>query len=222
MVRIVIVDDHAVVREGLVGIVESASDMEVIGQGDNGEEGIRLARSLTPDVILMDVEMPGCSGLEATERILKTQPEIGIVVLTAHAEPPLPARMLEAGASAYLGKTCKGPELLEAIRTVARGGRYLSPDIAQQMALAVVSGGTQNPFEELTSRELEVAMMMAKGMRPRDIARAINLSPKTVATHKYKVYEKTAVSSEVELLKLAIRHGLVSAPAAHSRGESGG
>jgi len=215
MIRIVIVDDHDVVRAGLSGILESAGGLEVIGQADNGEDAIRLARTLSPDVILMDVEMPGCSGLEATERILKAQPDIGIAVLTAHAEPPLPARMLEAGASAYLSKACQAPELLEAIRSVARGGRYLSPEIAQQMALAVVSGGPQNPFEELTSRELEVAMMLAKGMRTREIAAAIKLSPKTVATHKYKVYEKTAVTSEVELLKLAIRHRLVSAPASH-------
>lgn len=215
MIRIVIVDDHDVVRAGLSGILESAGGLEVIGQADNGEDAIRLARTLSPDVILMDVEMPGCSGLEATERILKAQPDIGIAVLTAHAEPPLPARMLEAGASAYLSKACQAPELLEAIRSVARGGRYLSPEIAQQMALAVVSGGPQNPFEDLTSRELEVAMMLAKGMRTREIAAAIKLSPKTVATHKYKVYEKTAVTSEVELLKLAIRHRLVSAPASH-------
>jgi two-component system invasion response regulator UvrY len=212
MIRIVIVDDHHLVRTGLAGIIAPALDMEVIGEADNGEEGVRLARTLSPDVMLMDVEMPGCSGLEATERILRAQPEIAIVVLTAHAEPPLPARLLEAGASAYLGKTCQGPELLEAIRTVARGGRYLSPPIAQQMALAVVAGGPMNPFETLTARELEVAMMLAKGMRPREIACAINLSPKTVSTHKQKVYEKTSTVSEVELLKLAIRHGLVSAP----------
>jgi len=215
MIRIVIVDDHDLVRTGLAGIIEPVHDMEVIGQADNGEEAVRLARTLEPDVMLMDVEMPGCSGLEATERILKSQPRIGIVVLTAHAQAPLPARLLEAGASAYLGKTCQGPELLEAIRAVARGGRYLSPAIAQQMALAVVSGGPQNPFEELTSRELEVAMMLAKGMRTGEIAKAINLSPKTVSTHKYKVYEKTSTNSEVALLKLAMRHGLVSAPDAH-------
>lgn len=215
MIRIVIVDDHDLVRTGLAGIIEPAHDMEVIGQANNGDEAVRLARTLEPDVILMDVEMPGCSGLEATERILMAQSGIAIVVLTAHAEPPLPARMLEAGASAYLSKTCQGGELLEAIRAVARGGRYLSPEIAQQMALAVVSGGPQNPFEELTSRELEVAMMLAKGMRTRAIADAIKLSPKTVASHKYKVYEKTGTDSEVELLKLAIRHGLVSAPQAH-------
>lgn len=210
MIRIVIVDDHVLVRTGFEGILAKEPDLEVIDQGASGEEAIRLARELKPDVMLMDVEMPGCSGLEATERILKSQPEVGIVVLTAHVKPPLPARMLEAGAGAYISKDCKAPELIQAIRAVARGDRYLAPEIAQQMALAVISGPSQNPFEALTTRELEVAMMLAKGMRPSEIASLINLSPKTIATHKYKVYEKTSVSNEVELLKLALRHGLVS------------
>jgi len=209
MTTILIVDDHDLVRTGLRNILESEAGMNVVGEAASGEEAIRLSREHEPDLILMDVELPGLSGLESTERILKTQPKIRVVVLTAHSEPPLPARLLDIGASGYLTKACDARELVNAVRAVARGERYIGAEIAQQLALSLLPGTPQSPFQELTARELEVALMLTQGMKMQSIAEVINVSPKTVATHKYNVYQKVGVNSEVELLRLALRHGLV-------------
>jgi len=209
MIRILIVEDHDLVRTGLRNILASASDLEVVGEAASGEEAMRMSRELSPDIILMDVELPGLSGLETTERILRVQPAIRVVVLTAHSEPPLPARLLDIGASGYLTKACDARELINAVRAVARGERYIGAGIAQQLALSLLPGTPQSPFQDLTARELEVALMLTQGMKMPVIAGVINVSPKTVATHKYKVYEKVGVTSEVELLRLALRYGLV-------------
>lgn len=209
MIKILLVEDHDLMRTGLCNILADAGDLEVVGETATGEEAIRLARDLKPDVILMDVELPGLSGLESTERILKTQPDIGIIILTAHSKPPLPARLLDIGASGYLTKACPSEELINAVRTVARGDRYIGAEIAQQLALSLLPGTPQSPFQDLTARELEVTLMLTQGMKMQSIAEVINVSPKTVATHKYKVYEKVGVNSEVELLRLALRYGLV-------------
>ncbi|MCH8478526.1 MAG: response regulator [Wenzhouxiangella sp.] len=209
MTSILIVEDHDLVRTGLKNILSAEPGFKIIGETSTGEEAIRLARDLEPDVILMDVELPGLSGLETTERILKVQSRVRVVVLTAHSEPPLPARLLDIGASGYLTKACSARELVNAVKAVARGERYIGSEIAQQLALSLLPGTPQSPFQELTARELEVALMLTQGMQPPSIAEVIKVSPKTVATHKYNIYEKVGVSSEVELLRLALRYGLV-------------
>lgn len=209
MTTILIVEDHDLVRTGLRNILEANTDLEVVGEASSGEDAIAMARKLKPELILMDVELPGLSGLETTERILKVQPEIKVVVLTAHSEPPLPARLLDIGASGYLTKACDARELINAVRAVVRGERYIGAEIAQQLALSLLPGTPLSPFQELTARELEVALMLTQGMKMPMIAEVINVSPKTVAAHKYRVYEKVGVSSEVELLRLALRYGLV-------------
>ncbi|MCC5864950.1 MAG: response regulator [Wenzhouxiangella sp.] len=209
MTSILIVEDHDLVRTGLKNILSAEPGFKIIGETSTGEEAIRLARDLEPDVILMDVELPGLSGLETTERILKVQSRVRVVVLTAHSEPPLPARLLDIGASGYLTKACSARELVNAVKAVARGERYIGSEIAQQLALSLLPGTPQSPFQELTARELEVALMLTQGMKPPSIAEVIKVSPKTVATHKYNIYEKVGVSSEVELLRLALRYGLV-------------
>ncbi len=209
MTSIMVVDDHELFRAGLRGIIAKEPTLKIVGEASSGEEAIRLARELKPNVILMDVELPGLSGLETTERILKVQPDVRVVVLTAHSEPPLPARLLDIGASGYLTKSCDARELTNAVKAVARGERYIGSEIAQQLALSLLPGTPQSPFQELTARELEIALMLTQGMKPQSIAEVINVSPKTVATHKYNVYDKMGVSSEVELLRLALRYGLV-------------
>lgn len=210
MINILIVDDHDLVRTGLKNILADAGDFELVGEASSGEEAIRLARELKPDVVLMDVGLPGLSGLETTERILKAQPEIRVIVLTAHSEPPLPARLLDIGATGYLTKACSARELINAVRAVSRGERYIGSDIAQQLAISLLPGSSQSPFQELTARELEIALMLTQGMKMPSIAEVINVSPKTVATYKYRIYEKVGVKSEVELLRTALRYGLVS------------
>ncbi len=209
MITLMIVEDHELVRTGLRNILNQLPDIELVAEASSGEEAILLARQLRPDVILMDVGLPGLSGLETTERILKGQPDQRIIILTAYSEPPLPARLLDIGASAYLTKSCDAAELHAALRAVSRGERYIGTQIAQQLALSLLPGTPQSPFQELTTRELEVMIMLTQGLKMTQIATVINVSPKTVATYKYRIYEKVGVGSEVELLHLAIRHGLV-------------
>ncbi|TVS10069.1 MAG: response regulator [Wenzhouxiangella sp.] len=209
MTKLMIVEDHDLVRTGLRNILSDVGEIDLVAEASSGEEAIRLAREVEPDVVLMDVGLPGLSGLETTERILKMQPDIRIIILTAHTEPPLPARLLDIGASGYLTKACDARELIVAVRAVSRGERYIGSEIAQQLALSLLPGNSQSPFQDLTARELEVTMMLTQGMKMSAIGKVINVSPKTVATYKYRIYEKVGVTSEVELLRLALRHGLV-------------
>ncbi len=209
MTRLMIVEDHDLVRTGLRNILSDVGEIDLVAEASSGEEALRLVREVEPDVIMMDVGLPGLSGLETTERILKTQPDIRIIILTAHTEPPLPARLLDIGASGDLTKACDARELIVAVRAVSRGERYIGSEIAQQLALSLLPGSPQSPFQDLTARELEVTMMLTQGMKMSDIGKVINVSPKTVATYKYRIYEKVGVTSEVELLRLALRYGLV-------------
>lgn len=210
LIRILIVDDHDLVRTGLRNILGASPQLKIVGEASTGEDAVLLARQLQPQVVLMDVSLPGLSGLEATERILRAQPEMRIIVLTAHSQPPLPARLLDSGAAGYLTKACSATELLAAVSKVAGGERYIGSDISQQLAISLLPGAPKTPFQELTSRELEVALMLMEGLRADAIGERLSISPKTVATYKYRVYEKVGVNSEVELLRIALRHGLVT------------
>src|SRR5699024_1349376 len=156
-------------RIGLQGNLGQDDRIKVVGEAASGEDAVRLSRQLKPDVVLMDLGLPGISGLESTERILKAQPHIRIVVLTAHSEPPLPARLLDSGASGYLTKACNADELVEAVHAVSRGERYIGANISQQLALSLLPVASKTPFQELTARELEVALMLMQGMKARVI-----------------------------------------------------
>lgn len=209
MIRLLIVDDHDLVRTGLRNILDAVPDIEVVAEAASGEEAFRLVRQHGPDLVLLDVGLPGLSGLETTERLLKSHPQIKVIILTAYSEPPLPARLLDIGASGYLTKACNARELVIAVRAVSRGERYIGSEIAQQLALSLLPGTPQSPFQDLTARELEVMMMLTQGMKMPAVAEVLNVSPKTVATYKYRIYDKVGVNSEVELLHLALRHKLV-------------
>ena len=209
MIKLLIVDDHDLVRTGLRNILSGAGGIEIVGEASSGETAIQLNRQHQPDVILMDIGLPGLSGFETSDRILKASPKVKIVVLTAHTQAPYPTQLLEIGAMGYLSKACDADELLRAIRSVHRGERYIGSEIAQQLAMSLLPGEPQSPFEKLTSRELEVALMFAQGMKASAIAATMSISPKTVATHKYRIYEKIGVDSEVGLLREGIRHGLI-------------
>ncbi len=209
MIRLLIVDDHDLVRTGLRNILDAVPDIQVVGEASSGEDALLLVRQHALDVILMDVGLPGLSGMETTERILKSYPQVKVIILTAFSEPPLPARLLDIGASGYLTKACSARELVVAVKSVNRGERYIGSEIAQQLALSLLPGTPQSPFQDLTARELEVMMMLTQGMKMPAVAEVLNVSPKTVATYKYRIYDKVGVNSEVELLHLALRHKLV-------------
>lgn len=210
MIRILVVDDHELVRIGLRHMLADYPAIQVAAEAADGESALRLNREIRPDVILLDVCLPGLSGFEVTSRLKQMTPKVGIIILSVHEQAPYPERLLEAGASAYLSKGCPATELVQAINTVARGGRHIGSKVAQQMALKVLPGGPSSPFDGLSAREMEVLLMLADGLRVADIARAINLSPKTVATYKYRIYEKLNTRSDVDMTRMAVRYGIVA------------
>jgi len=209
MINIILVDDHEIVRTGLKLIISKMPGIKIVAEAEDGQQAIDAVRQYQPDVVLMDVNMPVISGIEATRRISQHMPNTKIIILTVHAENPFPAQLLQAGASGYLTKGCAAEELEKAIKDVVVVGKYIGTDIAQQMALSLLPGGESSPFDELSSREMEVMMLLAQGKRPREIADLLLLSPKTVATYKYRILEKLELENTIELAHFAIRHGIL-------------
>ncbi|MGD2130767.1 MAG: response regulator [Lysobacterales bacterium] len=210
MIRLLVVDDHELVRIGLRHILAEYPGIEIAGEAADGEAALRMNREIDPDVVLLDISLPGLSGFEITTRLKQSCPDLGIIILTVHEQPPYPAQLLEAGASGYLSKGCPATELVEAIREVAKGGRHIGSKIAQQMALNMVPGGAASPFDELSAREMEVMLMLTEGMKIADIAEIMHLSPKTVATYKYRIFEKLNTRNDVDMTRMAMRYGVVS------------
>jgi two-component system, NarL family, invasion response regulator UvrY len=209
MIKVLLVDDHELVRTGIRRILEEAGDIEVVGEAADGDEALRMARRLGPNVVLMDINMPGMGGIEATRRMIRLEPDAKIIALTVLDDDPFPARLSEAGAVGYLSKGCPAAEMIEAVRTVYRGMPYIAASVARKHMLAGWQGATATPFEELSSREMQVAMMILEGQRTPEISDALSLSPKTVSTYRQRIYEKLNVKTDVELTRLAYRHGLI-------------
>ncbi|KAF1697719.1 response regulator [Pseudoxanthomonas koreensis] len=207
-IRVFLVDDHALVRAGLRMILSVETDIEVLGEAESGEDALPLIRRLRPDVVLCDLHLPGISGLEVTERIVRSQLDCKVVIVSVLEDGPLPKRLLDVGAHAYVGKGGDARELLNAVRDAARGKRYLGTSIAQNMALASVVG-ERSPFDLLSPRELEVAMLLVQGLRQDAIAKRLSLSAKTINTHKSRLFEKIGVQDSIALARLATRYGLM-------------
>ena len=206
-IRVFMVDDHALVRAGMRMILSGETDIEVIGEAESGEVALPLIRKLRPDVVLCDLHLPGVSGLEVTERVVKGK-HARVIVVSVLEDGPMPRKLIEAGASGYVGKGGDSAELLRAVRDVARGKRYLAAGIAQKLALSGLVG-SQSPFDELSPRELEIAMLLMQGLRQEDIARKLSLSPKTVNTHKSRLFAKLAIEDNIALARLASQYGLL-------------
>ncbi|MBB3168460.1 response regulator [Simiduia aestuariiviva] len=208
MIKILVVDDHDLVRTGIVRMLSDVEGIEVIGEADSGETAITRTKELSPHVILMDVKMPGMGGLEATKKLLHWHPEVRIVAVTACDDDLYPQRLLQAGASGYITKGADLKEMIEAVHTVVRGDIYMSNNIARQLAMKNFGGrkGEQSPFELLSERELQTALMIANGQKPTDIAATFNVSPKTVNTYRYRIFEKLNIGSDVELTLMAVKH----------------
>jgi two-component system, NarL family, invasion response regulator UvrY len=207
-IRVILVDDHSVVRMGFKMLIESESDMEVICEAESGEEGIKVFKELKPDVVVMDITMPGIGGLESIERILAFDKNAKILVLSAHEDSVHPKRVLNAGALGYLTKRSAAEELIKAIRSISCGKKYLEATIAQQMAITQLSG-ENNPVEVLSDREFEVFMALAKGKSTNEIAETMHLSPRTVGTHLYNIKQKLNANNSAEIALIAIRCGLL-------------
>lgn len=207
-IRVFLIDDHALVRTGMRMILAQETDFEVVGEAESGEEALPVIRKLKPDVVLCDLHLPGYSGLEVTERIVRGDQETRVIIVSVLEDGPLPKRLLEAGASGYLGKGGDAQELVRAVRDVARGKRYLGSSVAQNLALLNVAGDG-SPFDALSPRELEVAMLLIQGLRQEEIAKRLSLSAKTVNTHKTRLFEKAGVTDNIALARLAAQYGLL-------------
>lgn len=189
-------------------ILSHESDIKVVGEAASGEEGLPMIRQLRPEVVVCDLHLPGVSGLEVTERVRRWNQGSRVIIVSVQEEGPMPRRLLEVGASGYLGKGGEASELLTAIREVAQGRRYLAPQLAQRLALDAVAG-EGSPFDELSPRELEVAMLLCQGKRLEDIALRLKISAKTVATHKYRSFNKLGVEDVMALSRLAMQYGAI-------------
>lgn len=207
-IKILLVDDHAVVRMGFKMLIEAEDDIIVIGEAESGEVAIKLFQELKPDIIVMDITMPGIGGLEAIDRIIAKDKNTKILVLSAHEDSVHPKRVLNAGAMGYLTKRSAAEELIKAIKSIHQGKRYLEPNIAQQMAITQLSGET-NPVEILSDREFEVFIALAKGKSTNEIADTLCLSPRTVGTHLYNIKQKLNANNSAEIALIAIRCGLI-------------
>jgi two-component system invasion response regulator UvrY len=211
-IQILLVDHQELVRVGMQRLLDEVPRFSVVGEASSGEEAVQLAHSLQPDVVLMDVQIPGIGGLEATRRILRRDPDISVLVVTPQTNEPFPSQLLDAGASGYLTKNCKIEEIIDAVQAVSRGERYISADIARQMALSMLPGKEQSPFDRLSQRELQVMLMVAQGQNVHEISERLCLSSKTVSTYRYRLFDKLDVDNDVELARLAIRYGIVGMP----------
>jgi DNA-binding NarL/FixJ family response regulator len=209
MIRIVLADDHTIVREGLKQLLAAAGDLEVVGEAEDGFAVIERVRALDFDLLLLDMSMPGKSGIELIKQVKAEKPKLRVLVLSMHEEHQYAVRAIRAGASGYLTKESASGQLVEAIRKVASGGAFISSAVAEQLALGAMPDAQGAPHEALSDREFQVFRMLAEGKSISDIAERLNLSVKTVSTHKANILHKMGLASTADLIRYAIAHRLV-------------
>jgi DNA-binding NarL/FixJ family response regulator len=209
VIRVLLADDHAIVRNGLKEILEATGDIVVGAEATNGHEALARARDTEVDVAVVDLSMPGRSGVELIKLIKAERPKLRLLVLSMHSEEQYAVRAVRAGAAGYLTKESAADELVAAIRRIAGGGAYISPETAERLVLASNSGTDGPPHTQLSNREYEVFRALVDGKSVSDIAAALNLSVKTISTHKSRILEKMELSSQADLVRYAIRHNLI-------------
>jgi two-component system, NarL family, invasion response regulator UvrY len=209
-VKVVLVDDHTVVRSGLRRLLESHKSIEIVAEADTGESAYQVYGEILPDVMLMDISMPGMGGLEAAKRILQRYPQARIVIFFMHEAISFAAQALKTNVKGYVTKTDVAKDLVQAVLDVAKGRTFLSQDVAQKVALQTLIGES-NPLQQLTSREFEVFRLLAEGKRVEEVADMLKISQKTVANYYTLIKQKLSVNSPVEMVRLAMKHGLIDA-----------
>lgn len=208
-ISILVADDHDLVRMGIVRMLSDIKEYIIAGEAKSGEEAVQFVRANKPNVVLMDVRMPGIGGLEATKKILAASETTHVIAVTSLNDELFADKLLKAGAQGYVTKEGGFDEIVKAIEKVMAGCRYMSADVAQQLALKNFSGDTdRSPFEDLSERELQTAVMISSGMKVNAIADSFSISPKTVNSYRYRIFEKLEINSDVELALLAVKHGL--------------
>jgi two-component system invasion response regulator UvrY len=210
MIKILLVDDHELFRAGLRSILSEIPGMSVVGEAGSGEESLEMAATVQPDVVLMDVHMPGIGGIEATRRITRRHEGIKVIAVTALSDEPFPGKLLDAGARGYLSKSCTANEVADAIRAVHAGQHFLGRDVAQKLSIAHLKrSGQPDALSLLTAREMQIMMMITSGQSTQDMSDSLFLSPKTISTYRRRLFEKLGVSNDVELTHYAMRNGLL-------------
>ena len=209
MIRVLLADDHAVVRAGLREILSDTGDIVVAGEAANGQEVLALVRANDYDLAVLDMSMPGRSGIELIKLVKAEKPKLRILVLSMHSEEQYAVRALKAGASGYLGKESAADQLVAAIRRIAAGGAHVSPETAQRLALDAGRGSDAPPHTLLSDREFQVFQLIAKGAAVGEIAKQLSLSVKTVSTHKTRIMEKMGLANQAELIRYALEHKLL-------------
>jgi DNA-binding NarL/FixJ family response regulator len=209
MTRIILADDHTIVREGLKQLLAAAAGIEVIGEAKNGHEVMACVRETDFDLLLLDMSMPGKSGLELIKQIRTEKPKLRILVLSMHEEPQYAVRAIKAGASGYLTKDSASSLLVSAVRKVAAGGAFISTEVAEQLALDAMPGTEGPPHRSLSDREFQVFQLLVSGKSVTEIGTALNISVKTVSTHKAHLMQKMGITNQSALIRYAINHGLL-------------
>ena len=219
MIKVLIVDDHALVRMGIRRLLEDLTNVEVVAEAESGEAALAMVKTHQPDVVLLDLKMPGIDGWEVTRRLKKTNPTVKIIAVTALSAEPLPSRVLQLGAMGYLTKESSAEEMATAIQRVHQGHRYLSAEVAQKMAISSLEEPMESPFDILSEREMQVMLMITSGMTVQEIAERLFLSSKTINGYRYRMFEKLDIKNDVELTYLAMKHRLIEQPSDSMREE---
>ena len=209
MINVMLVDDHDLVRTGVKRLLEDNGGFTIVAEATSGEEALQLLCETDPQVVLMDINMPGIGGLEATPKLLRQKPDLKIIVVSMHTDELFPQRVLKAGAMGYLTKGSRIDEIVHAIHEVLANRHYITPEIAQRLALSQVEESGESPFDSLSARELQVMLLMLEGRKINEISEQLCLSPKTVSTYRHRLHDKVGVKSDVELARLALFHGLI-------------
>jgi two-component system, NarL family, invasion response regulator UvrY len=210
--KVMLVDDHAVVRTGFRLLLQAFADIEVIAEADSGEAACQMYESVAPDVVVMDIAMAGIGGIEAIKRLMAKDAKARILALSAHEDTSHPKRALQAGALGYLSKRSAPEVLIDAIRAIAKGQRYLDAQIAQRMAVQDIHGD-KGPMDKLSPREFEVFLQLARGQSVAQISETLTLSTSTIGTHLYNIKQKLGLVNQAEMTLLAVRHGLIDVAA---------
>lgn len=212
LIKVLIVDDHALVRMGICRLLSDLPEINVVGEAENGDVALSLVKTQHPDVVLLDMKMPGMDGWEVIRRLKKSNPQVKIIAVTALCNNTLPSRVLQLGAVGYLTKESGAEEMASAIRKVYKGERYLSAEVAQQIAISSLESSGETIFEKLSEREMQAMMMITSGMTVQEIADTLFLSTKTVNGYRYRLFEKLGVRNDVELTYLALKHQIIERP----------
>jgi DNA-binding NarL/FixJ family response regulator len=208
MTRLVLADDHTIVREGLKQILTAAGEFEIAGEASDGHEVMRCVRELDFDVLVLDMSMPGKAGIDLIKQVRAEKPKLKVLVLSMHEERQYAVRAIRAGAAGYLTKESASRQLVDAIRRIAGGGAFVSPEVAQELALGAMPDASGPLHGSLSDREYQVFMLIAQGKSVSDIAAMLNLSVKTVSTHKANLLQKMKMENTAELIRYALSHGL--------------